>query len=940
MRLKLLSIAFVTTCLLLMVPAYADPAGDVTGTPIGTAQGEQDSVRIASTQDADNQGMQTPDDTGQGLGPASDSDSAPDPDLDPVLPPSHPVDEAPGTVDGNQAAVSKTETKTETVKIDKKDMHRLYNPNSGEHFYTADLAERDNLIKLGWKYEGIGWMAPAESDHPVFRLYNPNAGDHHYTLDIKERDHLRSVGWIFEGIGWYSALASEGKSVLRQYNPNAVAGAHNFTVDVSENQTLVRAGWRAEGIGWYALVSDTKTVQTSTDTVIEEAPYLTATFTTARGETPETVVSYGKKNETYLFLPSYASLESIYLSARTAQNKACTLMLAGKGAYVTVDPRSPMNLLSLGVSRDINGTLKLSFKTSMSKTVFPLVVMQSANVSTIYINSNSIDTQGRNFIEASKDHSAKANVVVRMLDQQGGVIYDKDSFGSDKKKLSTIKGRGNSTWNYGVKKPYQISLSTKADLMGDSAPAKKWILLANSGDATLIHSSIAFDLAAELGLAAVNVRPVDLYYDGEYRGSYVLAEKVEINPGRVDIANLEKEIEKSNEGVDLETLPKAKATNKYGNEFQYIEGVKDPSDITGGYLLELDVAYYASEACWFKAYWPGHYREVHFVVKSPEFASKNAIQYISEAVQEALNNIEANTFAEGAALANGEFAFDLDSFAKMYLLEEFLKNLDTYVSSTYFYLDSGSKVIYSGPVWDFDASMGTRSDVPDSQQGTYWGYYFIEYSSYDEMLTSKLRERIRSLYEGGFSSLVRDVLLGGANAVGPNGKLLSISGYVKRIAASQRMNEVAFGITSLPHEVTPFKTWDKNIEYLRNWLTYRSEWFDDNLDWLTGSTFSPMGRETRVYDGFDYGYVFDYQYYLEKNPDLVAAGIKTPQEALKHFVTFGMYESSRIGTTARNFNVKAYMDKNPELKKSLGTDMAAYYRHYCTKGFKEGLVCW
>lgn len=60
------------------------------------------------------------------------------------------------------------------------EMYRLYNPNSGEHFYTANTVERDKVKKAGWKYEGIGWNAPASGD-PVYRLYNPNAGDHHYS---------------------------------------------------------------------------------------------------------------------------------------------------------------------------------------------------------------------------------------------------------------------------------------------------------------------------------------------------------------------------------------------------------------------------------------------------------------------------------------------------------------------------------------------------------------------------------------------------------------------------------------------------------------------------------------------------------------------------------------------------------------------------------------
>ena len=49
-------------------------------------------------------------------------------------------------------------------------MHRLYNPNSGEHFYTGSDAERDHLVSLGWRSEGEGWVAPVKSTTPVYRL--------------------------------------------------------------------------------------------------------------------------------------------------------------------------------------------------------------------------------------------------------------------------------------------------------------------------------------------------------------------------------------------------------------------------------------------------------------------------------------------------------------------------------------------------------------------------------------------------------------------------------------------------------------------------------------------------------------------------------------------------------------------------------------------------
>lgn len=135
-------------------------------------------------------------------------------------------------------------------------MYRLYNPNTGEHFYTAATAERDTLSSVGWRYEGVGWRAPEKSDTPVYRLYNSHVigGDHHYTMSASERDMLVRAGWKYEGVGWYSD-DGEAVPVYREYNPNATTGTHNYTKSESEHRSLVRAGWRDEGVAWYG-VSD------------------------------------------------------------------------------------------------------------------------------------------------------------------------------------------------------------------------------------------------------------------------------------------------------------------------------------------------------------------------------------------------------------------------------------------------------------------------------------------------------------------------------------------------------------------------------------------------------------------------------------------------------------------------------------------------------------
>ena len=144
---------------------------------------------------------------------------------------------------------------TQYVLLGSGEMYRVYNPNSGEHFYTEDTNEKNWLVSLGWISEGIGWIAPNSSDYPVYRLYNANGGEHHYTMNKAEKDMLVKAGWKYEGIGWYSANPDDKSSVplLREYNPNAFANNHNYTVNKAEHEWLVSLGWKDEGKAWYAV---------------------------------------------------------------------------------------------------------------------------------------------------------------------------------------------------------------------------------------------------------------------------------------------------------------------------------------------------------------------------------------------------------------------------------------------------------------------------------------------------------------------------------------------------------------------------------------------------------------------------------------------------------------------------------------------------------------
>ncbi len=129
-------------------------------------------------------------------------------------------------------------------------MYRLYNPWSGEHFYTAEKAECMNVVAAGWVDEGVGWIAPTSSDVPVYRMYNQWGGEHHYTTSATERDTLVEVGWTYEGVGWYSS-GEDGVPLYRDYNPYAFSNNHNYTTNAEEHEALMAAGWIGEGFGWY-----------------------------------------------------------------------------------------------------------------------------------------------------------------------------------------------------------------------------------------------------------------------------------------------------------------------------------------------------------------------------------------------------------------------------------------------------------------------------------------------------------------------------------------------------------------------------------------------------------------------------------------------------------------------------------------------------------------
>ena len=242
---------------------------------------------------------------------------------------------------------------------------------------------------------------------------------------------------------------------------------------------------------------------------------------------------------------------------------------------------------------------------------------------------------------------------------------------------ATFKGRGNSSWVYYEKKGYQIKFDKKTSVLG-MAKAKKWVLLANASDDSMMRNKVTFDLAEQLGMTYVpDGEYVDLWINGDYRGTYLICEKAEIGGSRLDL--------------------------------------NDPK----GVLMEQDEAFYASEDIWIENKSTGK----HFVVK--ESVTEDDPALLQEAVKGFDEALDA--FMEYLAITpEGDITLDtlsryidVDSFLQYYLVNEFVLNRESSGTSFYWYRDGDQDVLHLGPVWDFDTCMGNDLESTDSYQAAH-----------------------------------------------------------------------------------------------------------------------------------------------------------------------------------------------------------------------------
>ena len=219
----------------------------------------------------------------------------------------------------------------------------------------------------------------------------------------------------------------------------------------------------------------------------------------------------------------------------------------------------------------------------------------------------------------------------------------------------TTRERGNASRSF-PKKPYRIKFDKKQHVLDAPAKAKKWTLVNNYGDKTLMRNLLAFELSRRFGMPYTPYgTAVDVLLNGEYKGCYQLCDQIQVHKDRI---NIEEMTSADNEG----------------------------SALTGGYFVEID-AYAERETSWFRSN-----NRNPVTIKSPEEDSITTQQ--RNYIRAFFNKMESEW----------ETYLDLNTFLRHFLVGELSGNTDTYWS-VFMYKQRDDDMMYTGPVWDFDLAF-------------------------------------------------------------------------------------------------------------------------------------------------------------------------------------------------------------------------------------------
>lgn len=358
----------------------------------------------------------------------------------------------------------------------------------------------------------------------------------------------------------------------------------------------------------------------------------------------------------------------------------------------------------------------------------------------------------------------------------GEIPYDKETYISStfilisengtevlEKSETGIRERGNASREF-PKKPWKIKFDKKQNILDAPAKAKKWTLLNNYGDKTLMRNLLAFDIAEKMGMEYVPYcAPVDVVLNGEYKGCYQLCDQVEVGSGRLEIEEME--------GSDVEG-----------------------ESLTGGYFVEID-GYAAEEPVWFQT---NHYF-LPVTVKSPDsdVIADQQLRYIRDYFN-ALEDVLKNTSPTGYRTV-----FDNESFIKHMLVNEMAGNTDAYWS-TNMYKKRNDPRIYTGPVWDFDLGFNNDFRTYPVTQKSGNGYLWDSGLASAAGNMRYFAQRVLLKDEGTKDEILAVWQKARENGLTPEWLRGKVDEYMDLLDASQRLNFMRWPILNQTVHMNPF----------------------------------------------------------------------------------------------------------------------------------------
>ena len=352
----------------------------------------------------------------------------------------------------------------------------------------------------------------------------------------------------------------------------------------------------------------------------------------------------------------------------------------------------------------------------------------------------------------------------------------------------TTRERGNASRSF-PKKPYRIKFDEKQHVLDAPAKAKKWTLINNYGDKTLMRNLLAFELSKRLGMPYTPYgTAVDVLLNGEYKGCYQLCDQIQVHKKRVNVTEMTAE---DNSGVA----------------------------VTGGYLVEVD-AYADQEHSWFRS---NSRNPVTIKYPSEDSITVDQRNYIRAHFNKMENDLDRYV--------------DKNTFLRHFLVGELSGNTDTYWS-LFMYKDRDDDTMYTGPVWDFDLAF-------DNDERTYpvcgkRDYVYRSGGSYAGTL--KQMVDLLVLQNSASQAKLLDIWDQARHSNLTEESLVAfIDQLEEELDASQKLNFMRWNIMNTRVHMNP-KTWGSyqaEVENVRRFMKERLIWMDKRL----GYTYVPNGIE-------------------------------------------------------------------------------------------------